>query len=122
MPVKSVTTKEELNEILDNKVGNYKYVLLDIYANWCMPCMQFAPKLEELSISHQDNILFIKVDVDEVPSVLEDYSIIKLPTFLIMDKGSRESAYEPIYGTDKSVIEKRLLDLDGISLLLDDNF
>lgn len=120
MPVTCIKSKEQLYNILDDTTAKEKYVLLDIFANWCMPCMQFAPKLEELSDVYGDDIKFIKLDVDELPFAMEEYTIIKLPTFLIFNRGERISKYEPIYGTKKHVIEERLSRLDNIAKIDDD--
>ena len=40
-------------------------IVIDFHATWCGPCKVIAPKLEELSRKHS-NVLFLKVDVDQL--------------------------------------------------------
>ena len=85
-----------------------KYVVLDVYASWCGPCLKFAPTYEELSNTYGDKFHFLKVNLDTVPEIKDQYGITSLPTFLLFDVGSLESPYKPITGTNKTIIEERL--------------
>lgn len=64
-----------------------KPVLVDFYAVWCGPCKMLAPILEELENS-QDNVLIGKVNVDEEPALLRQFSITAVPT-LVLFKGGK---------------------------------
>ena len=64
-----------------------KPVLVDFYAVWCGPCKMLAPILEELENS-QDNVLIGKVNVDEEPTLLRQFSITAVPT-LVLFKGGK---------------------------------
>ena len=61
-------------------------VVVDLYADWCGPCKQMAPVIEELSASHPE-IKFCKLNVDESPSVAASYRVMSIPTFLIFQNG-----------------------------------
>ncbi len=64
-----------------------KPVLVDFYAVWCGPCQMLAPVLEELENS-RDDVLIGKVNVDEEPALLRQFSITAVPT-LVLFKGGR---------------------------------
>jgi thioredoxin 1 len=61
--------------------GN-KPCLVDFYADWCGPCKQTSPILEELSKQYGDRINFYKVDVDEEQELSSIFGIQSIPTFL----------------------------------------
>ncbi|XP_001356371.1 thioredoxin-2 [Drosophila persimilis] len=61
-----------------------KLVVLDFYATWCGPCKMIAPKLAELATQYADNIVILKVDVDESEDIAMDYNICSMPTFVFI--------------------------------------
>ncbi|KAF8022778.1 hypothetical protein BT93_F0326 [Corymbia citriodora subsp. variegata] len=63
-----------------------KLVVVDFTASWCGPCRIMAPILTELA-RRMPNVLFLKVDVDELRTVSEEYSIEAMPTFLLLKEG-----------------------------------
>lgn len=63
-----------------------KPVLVDFYAVWCGPCKMLAPVLEELENS-RDDILIGKVNVDEEPALLRQFSITAVPTLVLFKDG-----------------------------------
>ena len=65
-------------------------MVIDFYATWCGPCKMIAPQIEEMS-NTMDNIVFLKVDVDEAEDVAQEYNITAMPTFLFIKNGSKVS-------------------------------
>lgn len=63
-------------------------VLVDFWADWCMPCRIMAPVMEELAQELEGKALFGKVNVDENPDVASRYAIMSIPHFLIFKKGT----------------------------------
>ena len=64
-----------------------KPVLVDLWAEWCRPCLMVAPILDELSEEYDGRINFVKVDVDQNPKTASRYGIISIPTLLVFKNG-----------------------------------
>lgn len=60
--------------------------VVDFFATWCGPCKMVAPVLEDLE-SEMTDIKFVKVDVDESPSVASTYGIQSIPTLKVFKDG-----------------------------------
>mgnify|MGYP001409114992 FL=1 len=73
----------------DEKVLNDKNIVLcDFWAEWCGPCKQISPILEELSEELQENkITIAKVNIDENPETPSKYGIMSIPTLLLFKEG-----------------------------------
>lgn len=64
-------------------------VLVDFFAEWCMPCLMMAPVLEELSEKFKGKIKFGKVNVDENNKLAQKYHVTSIPTFVLLKNGER---------------------------------
>ena len=62
-------------------------VLVDFWADWCMPCKMIAPIVEELSQEYDGMVDFAKLDVDSNPSTAMTYGVRSIPTLLIFKGG-----------------------------------
>ena len=65
--------------------GN-KPVLLDFYADWCGPCRLLAPLIEEIA-AEADGFLVGKVNVDKAPRLAEEFSVMSIPTLIVLKDG-----------------------------------
>ena len=63
-------------------------VLIDFWADWCMPCRMMAPVMDELAQVYTEKALFGKVNVDENPQIASRYGIMSIPHFLIFKNGT----------------------------------
>lgn len=81
MVVHSIKTSNDFNDV----INKYQFVMVDFCANWCGPCKNIAPFVDELSHKPEySHIYFCKIDVDEVDEVANMFNIQSLPTFLIL--------------------------------------
>jgi thioredoxin 1 len=62
-------------------------VLVDFWAEWCGPCKMLGPILEELANDYDGRVKVGKLNIDDFPSVANDYGIRAIPTMLIFKGG-----------------------------------
>ena len=63
-----------------------KTVLLDFYADWCGPCRMVGPIVEEIA-QENPQFLICKINVDEEPELASAFSVMSIPTLVVMKNG-----------------------------------
>ncbi|KAL3906931.1 MAG: hypothetical protein SGILL_009079, partial [Bacillariaceae sp.] len=81
-------TLQDVESLVLGAATNRKLVVIDFTASWCGPCKAIAPLYKELSEEFGDDVVFLKVDVDENPDTAAKYSVSAMPTFVFISSGS----------------------------------
>ncbi len=81
-PIVIHLSDENYHENVDNAVGLY---FVDFWAEWCGPCQQLAPILEE--ISSEEGVTIYKVNVDECPITATEFQIRSIPMVYLYKDG-----------------------------------
>jgi len=81
-------------------------VLVDFWAEWCVPCKMITPIVEKLAEEYKGRLKVGKVNVDEEGAIAARYRIRSIPTLLLFDRGE---VREQIIGVQsKEAIDKRI--------------
>lgn len=93
----------------DSEVKNSDIpVLLDFWADWCMPCKMIAPVLEELSSEYDGKLKIGKVNVDNEQDLASQYNVVSIPTLLLVKGG--EVVKQQVGAVPRQQIEEMIKD------------
>jgi thioredoxin 1 len=70
-------------------LGSDKPVLVDFWADWCVPCHMVSPVVEEIGRDRPEDLKVAKLNVDDNPESARRYGVMSIPT-LILFKGGQE--------------------------------
>ena len=83
-----MSTKKTTDENFDSEVlKSSKPTLVDFWAEWCAPCKQVEPLLEEISNEMNDKLVIAKHNIDEEPNTPTKYGVRGIPTMLLFSGG-----------------------------------
>lgn len=91
-----MTNVENINDVNDNNFqekviekSKDKPVIVDFWADWCMPCKMLAPALESVAGSedYKDKVELAKVNVDSAAESAEKYSVMSIPAVKLIKNG-----------------------------------
>ncbi len=87
MATKSVTDSNFDKEV----IASTKPTVVDFWAEWCGPCKQIGPILEEISDEMKDKVIIAKHNIDNEPNTPTKYGIRGIPTMLLFKNGELKS-------------------------------
>ena len=80
------TNKTSDSTFQDDISSQSNLVLVDFWAEWCGPCKQISPILEEIA-NEKDNINILKLNIDENPATPQKYNVRGIPTLMLFKDG-----------------------------------
>jgi thioredoxin 1 len=63
-------------------------VLVDFYADWCGPCKMLGPVLDNLAEELKGKVKIVKVNVDELSEIAQEYGVMSIPTLILFENGT----------------------------------
>ena len=82
------TTADFDKEVLEADIP----VLVDFYADWCVPCKMMAPVIEQLAEEYDGKLKVGKCNIDEEEEIRARYGIMSIPTMKIFVKGEEAAS------------------------------
>ncbi len=72
----------------DEEIKNSQIpVLVDFWAEWCGPCLQIGPILEEIGEAKKDKLKILKLNIDENPETPQKFGVRGIPTLMLFKDG-----------------------------------
>ena len=106
MVAKNDSAIEVTNEDFKNIINNsHKLIVVDFFAEWCMPCLMVSPIIEELA-EEMKEVKFVKINSDDNQDLSKEYNIFSIPCLIIFKDGKE---VDRILGAQpKENIEKKI--------------
>ncbi|XP_031093646.1 thioredoxin H2 [Ipomoea triloba] len=82
-----------------------KLMVVDFAAAWCGPCKMMEPIVKQMATKFTD-VDFIKIDVDELSDVAQEFSVQAMPTFLLLKQGKEVGR---VVGAKKDELERKIV-------------
>jgi thioredoxin 1 len=94
--VKDVTDQDFESQV----VGAETPVLVDFWAEWCVPCHMVSPVVEEIGRDKGDALSVVKLNIDENPDVTRKYGVMSIPTLIMFVSGEEKARVVGARGKD----------------------
>jgi thioredoxin 1 len=72
-------------------LGSDRPVLVDFWAEWCVPCHMVSPVVEEIARDNADNLKAAKLNVDDNPETTRKYGVMSIPTLIVFRDGQEKA-------------------------------
>ena len=80
----SYASENDFNQAVLDSNG---LIMVDFYADWCMPCKMLGPILEEVADSNIGKVKVVKLNVDNAKSISSKYGIMGVPAMVFFKNG-----------------------------------
>jgi thioredoxin 1 len=91
------TTDQEFDEQV---LGSTMPVLVDFWADWCVPCHMVSPIVEEIGREKGESLRVMKLNVDENPSTAQRFGVMGIPTLILFKDGEEKARVVGAKGKD----------------------
>ncbi|XP_042482455.1 thioredoxin H2-like [Macadamia integrifolia] len=89
----------------DAFTASSKLLVIDFSASWCGPCKLIEPAVVDMANKYTD-VEFVKIDVDELVDVAQEFAVQAMPTFILIKEGKE---VDKVVGAKKDELEKKIL-------------
>ena len=72
-------------------LGSEKAVLVDFWAEWCVPCHMVSPVVEEIARDNADRLRAAKMNVDDNPETAREFGVMSIPTLIFFKDGEEKA-------------------------------
>jgi thioredoxin 1 len=88
MPIVGEVTDQDF----DQKVlSSDKPVLVDFWAEWCVPCHMVSPVVEDIARENEERLSVAKLNVDENPETSRKFGVLSIPTLIVFKDGQEKA-------------------------------
>ncbi|XP_058073869.1 thioredoxin H2-like [Magnolia sinica] len=94
---------------LESSKDSNQLMVIDFTAKWCGPCRFMEPIMNEMANSFTD-VVFVKIDVDELKEVAQVWQVEAMPTFVLVKKGQE---VDRLVGANKDELKKKIEKYSG---------
>jgi len=98
-------TQKEFPGVINDK--ETPLVIVDFFAEWCMPCVKMGPVFERLAEKHS-KVKFCKINVDEAGEIANEYEVSSIPCVIFFKDG--EEVDRVVGGVSDFVLEEKIFD------------
>lgn len=75
-------------------------VLIDFFAEWCMPCVMMGPVIDELSEKFDGKIKFGKVNIEDNQEIAQKFGVRSIPNFVLLKEGKLVESFVGAMGEE----------------------
>ena len=106
--VKNLTPENFEEEVLNSDLP----VVIDFYADWCMPCRMLSPVVEKLSEKFEGKVKFLKLNTEKELQLASEAGIRNLPTLIFMK--DKKAVGKSIGFMDEDSLKEKVTEIFGI--------
>ena len=96
------------SEFVKDVIGNELPTVVKFTADWCQPCKQLQPVLDEIASEQDGKINFVKIDIDKSRDLADEYEIKSVPTLMMFKNGKlvgQMVGAKPKFATLKTILD-----------------